>query len=181
MPGKVGFFLMPTLKAGGKHTAMSAPLTYGIAAKAKHADCAAFFFNWVATNPAARKFNVAVGGSNPGWARRACRCPCTEDGLGDRADARGGRRSSPHENGAMDFIANATGAIYAQSWTPEVQKLFAGQETPQDVLSEGAVGLRAAGQERRLVHDQPLHAAEGTASTVRGSEPGKRTRRRGLS
>jgi raffinose/stachyose/melibiose transport system substrate-binding protein len=38
------------------------------------------------------------------------------------------------ENGAMDFIANATGAIYAQSWTPEVQKLFAGQETPQGVL-----------------------------------------------
>ena len=34
----------------------------------------------------------------------------------------------------MDFIANATGAIYAQAWTPEVQKLFAGQETPQGVL-----------------------------------------------
>ena len=36
----------------------------------------------------------------------------------------------------MDFIANATGAIYAQSWTPEVQKLFAGQETPDDVLKK---------------------------------------------
>ena len=34
----------------------------------------------------------------------------------------------------MDFIANATGAIYAQSWTPAVQKLFAGQKTPADVL-----------------------------------------------
>jgi raffinose/stachyose/melibiose transport system substrate-binding protein len=34
----------------------------------------------------------------------------------------------------MDFIANATGAIYAQSWTPAVQKLFAGQETPAGVL-----------------------------------------------
>jgi raffinose/stachyose/melibiose transport system substrate-binding protein len=39
-----------------------------------------------------------------------------------------------HDNGAMDFIANATGAIYAQSWTPEVQKLFAGQESPDGVL-----------------------------------------------
>ena len=38
------------------------------------------------------------------------------------------------ENGAMDFIANATGAIYAQSWTPAVQKLFAGQISPDDVL-----------------------------------------------
>ena len=52
---------------------MSAPLTYGIAAKAKHADCAAFFLNWVATNPAARKLNVAVGGSNPGGPPDACR------------------------------------------------------------------------------------------------------------
>ena len=34
----------------------------------------------------------------------------------------------------MDFIANATGAIYAQSWTPAVQKLFAGQISPEDVL-----------------------------------------------
>ena len=93
MPGKVGFFLMPTLKAGGKHAAMSAPLTYGIAAKAKHADCAAFFFNWVATNPAARKINVTVGGSNPGGPP-SLPMPGVEDGLADRADARGrqGRR-----------------------------------------------------------------------------------------
>jgi raffinose/stachyose/melibiose transport system substrate-binding protein len=34
----------------------------------------------------------------------------------------------------MDFIANATGAIYAKSWTPNLQKLVAGQQTPQDLL-----------------------------------------------
>jgi raffinose/stachyose/melibiose transport system substrate-binding protein len=34
----------------------------------------------------------------------------------------------------MDFIANATGSIYPEAWTPEVQKLFAGHETPQGVL-----------------------------------------------
>jgi len=28
--------------------------------------CAAFFLNWVATNPAARQIDVTVGGSNPG-------------------------------------------------------------------------------------------------------------------
>ena len=66
MPKKVGFFLMPPLKPGGKQAAMSAPLTYGIAAKAPHADCAAFFLNWVATSPVARKINVSAGGSNPG-------------------------------------------------------------------------------------------------------------------
>ena len=41
MSGKVGFFLMPPLKAGGPQAAMSAPLTYGIAANAAHASCAA--------------------------------------------------------------------------------------------------------------------------------------------
>ena len=50
MAGNIGFFLFPPLEAGAPVAAMSAPLTYGIAANAEHADCAAFFFNWVATN-----------------------------------------------------------------------------------------------------------------------------------
>src|SRR5512147_1743385 len=66
MTGNTGFFVMPPADASGKPAAMSAPLTYGIAAKAKNADCAAFFFNWVASNDKAREIDVAVGGSNPG-------------------------------------------------------------------------------------------------------------------
>ena len=132
LPGKVGFFLMPTLKAGQKHTGMSAPLTYGIAAKAKHANCAAFFFNWVTTNPAARKLNVSVGGSNPGGPPAlAIPVPRGAALIGQTLAA---GKTVAKDNGAMDFIANATGAIYAQSWTPEVQKLFAGQESPDGVL-----------------------------------------------
>ncbi|HEU5373045.1 MAG TPA: ABC transporter substrate-binding protein [Gaiellaceae bacterium] len=132
LPGKAGFFLMPTLKAGQKHTGMSAPLTYGIAAKAKHANCAAFFFNWVTTNPAARKLNVSVGGSNPGGPPSlAIPVPKGAALIGQTLAA---GKTVAKDNGAMDFIANATGAIYAQSWTPEVQKLFAGQESPDGVL-----------------------------------------------
>jgi raffinose/stachyose/melibiose transport system substrate-binding protein len=134
MPGKAGFFLMPTLKAGGKHTAMSAPLTYGIAAKAKHADCAAFFFNWVATNAKARKINVTVGGSNPGGPASLAVPSQKQGSLISQTLAAG--KVVAGDNGAMDFIANATGAIYAQSWTPEVQKLFAGQESPENVLQK---------------------------------------------
>jgi raffinose/stachyose/melibiose transport system substrate-binding protein len=134
MPRKVGFFLMPTLKAGQPHTAMSAPLTYGIAAKAPHADCAAFFFNWVATNPAARKLNVKVGGSNPGGPANLPVPGQKKGSLISQTLAAG--KVVAKANGAMDFIANATGAIYAQSWTPEVQKLFAGQETPAGVLEK---------------------------------------------
>jgi raffinose/stachyose/melibiose transport system substrate-binding protein len=131
MPHQVGFFLMPPLKAGGKHAAMSAPLTYGIAAKAKHADCAAFFVNWVATNSKARKINVTVGGSNPGGPPSLA-IPFKPGTLVAQTLAAG--KVVAQENGAMDFIANATGAIYAQAWTPEVQKLFAGQENPDAVL-----------------------------------------------
>jgi raffinose/stachyose/melibiose transport system substrate-binding protein len=134
MPGKVGFFLMPTLKAGGQHTAMSAPLTYGIAAKAKHADCAAFFFNWVATNAKARRIDVSVGGSNPGGPSNL-RVPLPKKGTVTAQTLASGNVVAK-ANGAMDFIANATQAIYAQSWTPEVQKLFAGQEDPAGVLSK---------------------------------------------
>jgi raffinose/stachyose/melibiose transport system substrate-binding protein len=130
--GQVGFFLMPPLKAGGKHAAMSAPLTYGIGAKAKHADCAAFFLNWVATNPKARKINVAVGGSNPGGPP-SLPIPTVKPGSVTAQTLAAGKFVAK-ENGAMDFIANATGAIYAQSWTPAVQKLFAGQIDPADLL-----------------------------------------------
>ncbi len=38
------------------------------------------------------------------------------------------------DNGSMDFIANATGAIYAKSWTPNLQKLAAGQEDGATLL-----------------------------------------------
>jgi raffinose/stachyose/melibiose transport system substrate-binding protein len=132
MAGQVGFFLMPPAKAGGKHAAMSAPLTYGIAAKAKHADCAAFFLNWVATNAKARKINVTVGGSNPGGPPNLS-IPTPKPGSVTAQTLIAGKTVAK-ENGAMDFIANATGAIYAQSWTPAVQKLFAGQMDPADVL-----------------------------------------------
>jgi raffinose/stachyose/melibiose transport system substrate-binding protein len=130
--GKVGFFLMPPLKKGGRHAAMSAPLTFGIAAKAKHPDCAAFFLNWVATNPKARRIDVTVGGSNPGGPP-SLPIPKVKPGSTTSRTLAAGRVIA-RQNGAMDFIANATGAIYAQSWTPAVQKLFAGQITPAQVL-----------------------------------------------
>jgi raffinose/stachyose/melibiose transport system substrate-binding protein len=43
------------------------------------------------------------------------------------------------DGGAMDFIANATSSIFAQGWTPELQKMVGGQQD--------AVGLLKAVQE----------------------------------
>jgi raffinose/stachyose/melibiose transport system substrate-binding protein len=38
------------------------------------------------------------------------------------------------DNGAMDFIANATGAIFAQGWTPELQKMVGGKQDAAGLL-----------------------------------------------
>ena len=132
LAGNVGFFVFPPAEAGGSLAAMSAPLTYGIANTAKNADCAAAFFNWVATNETARQIDVTVGGSNPGGPTDlpvppAAAGSVTNDTLTAGADV-------AKDNGAMDFIANATGAIFAQGWTPELQKMVGGKQDAAGLL-----------------------------------------------
>lgn len=132
MPGNVGFFLMPPAEAGGAPAAMSAPLTYGIAANAEHADCAAFFFNWVATNDAARTINVNIGGSNPGGPTGAM-MPAAAPGSVTNETLAAGPVVGAAGN-SMDFIANATSSIFAQGWTPELQKMVAGEQDAAGLL-----------------------------------------------
>jgi len=132
LPGNVGFFLMPPEKAGGNPAAMSAPLTYGIAAKAKQADAAAFFLTWVATNPVARQINIDIGGSNPGGPANAPAAKVKAGSVTNETLAAGavvGKAGT-----AMDFIANATSAIFAQGWTPELQKMVGGFQTASGLL-----------------------------------------------
>ena len=107
-------------------------MSYGIAAKAKHADCAAFFLNWVATNPQARE-DQRVGRRLESRRPPNLPIPTVKPGSVTAQTLSAGKVIA-QDNGAMDFIANATGAIYAQSWTPAVQKLFGGQTTAEDVL-----------------------------------------------
>ena len=51
----------------------------------------------------------------------------TNDTLASGADV-------ARDNGAMDFIANATGSIFAQGWTPELQKLVGGRQDAAGLL-----------------------------------------------
>ncbi len=133
MPGNVGFFLMPPAQAGGSPAAMSAPLTYGIAAKAKNADCAAFFLNWVATNPKARARSMSRSAAPTLADRRMPRCRPLRR-------ARSRMRLLPPDRWwarratSMDFIANATSSIFAQGWTPELQKMVGGKEDAAGLL-----------------------------------------------
>lgn len=132
MAGNVGFFLMPPAQAGGSPAAMSAPLTYGIAANAKNADCAAFFLNWVATNDKAREIDVAVGGSNPGGPAGATMPAVAAGSVTNETLAAGPVMGAAGTS--MDFIANATSAIFAQGWTPELQKMVGGKQDAAGLL-----------------------------------------------
>lgn len=129
---KFGFFIMPSLEEGGRHASMSSPLTFGIGAKSANGECAAFFLDWVARNEEARKINVAVGGSNPGGPTDLA-MPAVEPGSVTEASLAAGATLA-QDNGAMDFIANATGAIFAAGWTPELQKMVGGQQTAEGLL-----------------------------------------------
>ena len=132
LAGTVGFFPMPPSQPGAKPAAMSAPLTYGISTKAPHADCAAFFLNWVSTNPIARGIAVNTGGSHPMGPADAP-MPAVQAGT-VTAGTLDAAAQIDKDGTAMDFIANATGAIYAKSWTPQLQKLVAGDQTPDGLL-----------------------------------------------
>jgi raffinose/stachyose/melibiose transport system substrate-binding protein len=132
LPGNVGFFLMPPAEEGGAPAAMSAPFTFGIAAKAVNADCAAFFFNWVASDDVAREIGVRVGGSNPGGPS-GLTMPAVEEGSVTNDTLAAGVIIG-EAGTSMDFIANATSAIFAQGWTPELQKMVAGRQDARGLL-----------------------------------------------
>ena len=154
MPGKVGFFLVPPVDEGGEVGAMSAPLTYGISAAAKNPDCAAFFFNWIATNDEARTIAVEIGGSHPMGASDAFMPEVDPDTVTAQTLAAGA--TIGEDDGAMEFIANATGSIYAKSWTPNLQKMVAGQQDPAGLLSAVQADYAKRSEERRVGKECPV-------------------------
>ena len=132
LPNNVGFFVFPSAQPGGSVAAMSAPLTYGIATQAKNADCAAFFFDWVARNETARQINVDIGGSNPGGPTDLPVPSAASGSVTNETLAAGNEVAK--DDGGMDFIANATGSIFAQGWTPELQKMIGGKQDAAGLL-----------------------------------------------
>ena len=73
----------------------------------------------------------------------------------------------------MDFIANATGAIFAQGWTPELQKLVAGQQTPDGLLkavqAEYEKELAASDPMPRIVAPADGRSSESTSAATAAS------------
>ena len=131
MGDNVGFFLVPPLEAGGVHVAMSAPATYGVAANAANPDAAVFFLHWAHTDPEARRIIIESSGQAPGGPPELP-VPVVEGTLAAETIAAGAVLAA--DDGAVDFIANATGAILSAAISPELQKLFAGEQTPQGLI-----------------------------------------------
>ena len=139
---------------------MSAPLTYGIAAKAKHADCAAFFFNWVATNDKARQIDVAVGGSNPGGPTDLAVPTGAAGSVTNERSPRVG--ASPRPTARWTSLPTRPGSIFAQGWTPELQKIVGGKED--------AAGLLKAVQAEYQKELVPVTYAAGGAGSRAGDQ-----------
>lgn len=123
----VGFFLAPPASVGGRPVAMSAPATYAIPAKSKNIATVAFFLNWVHTNSKARKIIVDVTGSSPGGPTDLA-LPAVADGS-VVAQTLQATNTLAQKGVAVDFTANATAGIYANTIKPELQKLITARET----------------------------------------------------
>ena len=131
MGDNVGFFLAPPLEAGAPYVAMSKPGSFSVAAASRNADAAVFFLDWAHTDPTARRIIIEENGQNPGGPPDLP-IPVTEGTLVAETIAAGPVLGA--DDGAVDFIANATGSILAEVMTPELQKLVAGRQTPQGLI-----------------------------------------------
>ena len=133
MGDTVGFFLMPPATAGDPYVAMSAPGTYAIPAKAEHVAETAFFVNWVHTDEQARRIIVDETGASPGGPTDL---PIPEVPEGSVVAQTLQATQDLADNGtAVDFTANATAGIYADTIKPGLQRLITGRETGEEFAS----------------------------------------------
>lgn len=129
MGDNVGFFLMPGTEPSAPHYAMQAPVTFVIPKTAANADVAAYFLNWIHTDSTARQLVLDSTGQSPGGPSDL---PAPTPGNVLQADTTAAFATVSTENGAMDFIANATAGIYATSLIPNLQLLMSERSTPEE-------------------------------------------------
>lgn len=138
MPGNAGFFFLPPLVAGDPPVAMGASGTIVIPAKASYPDVAAYFFDWIHRNPVARQIVADTTGMAPGGPPDGA-IPASEPGsLVELMQLQAAHLVA--EGVIVDYLANATAAYFSATVEPEVQRLMAGQTSPEDfarALQEG--------------------------------------------
>jgi len=131
--GGYGFFLVPGETASSKHVAMAAPATYVIPETAKNKDTAAYFLNWVHTNTQARQIVLDITGSAPGGPADLA-APTPKEGT-LAVDTVAAATQLAQEDGAIDFLGNATPGILTSTLGPNLQLLLTSRMTPEDFVS----------------------------------------------
>jgi ABC-type glycerol-3-phosphate transport system substrate-binding protein len=125
MKDKVGFTLFPSYDASKGYATMAAPTPYAMPAKAKNKEVAAFYLNWMMTDPEALKIADAsasipllpIQGTTviPKEVLDAWAVLVKDDGL-------------------VEFINNATPSML-QTGAEQLQSLVAGKESAADVAA----------------------------------------------
>ena len=138
MPGNAGFFVVPPLEPGNPPVAMGGSVPIVIAAKSSHPDVAAYFIDWLHSNPVARQIVADTSGQSPGGPSHLS-APTAEAGtLVQQMLEQAGYLSA--EGVIVDFLGTATAGFFGNTLIPEVQRLVGGQTNPTDfsrALQEG--------------------------------------------
>ncbi|WP_420622639.1 ABC transporter substrate-binding protein [Candidatus Poriferisodalis sp.] len=138
MPGNAGFFVVPPLEPGKPPVAMGGSVPIVIAAKSSLPDVAAYFIDWLHSNPVARQIVADTSGQSPGGPSNLP-APTAEAGtLVQQMLEQAGYLSA--EGVIVDFLGTATAGFFGNTLIPEVQRLVGGQTNPTDfsrALQEG--------------------------------------------
>ncbi len=142
MGGNAGFFFLPPLEAGDPPVAMGASGTIVIPAKASYPDVAAFFFDWIHTNSAARQQVADTTGMSPGGPPSL---PLPESDAGSLVELM--QEQAAHiaaEGVIVDYLANATAVYFSATLEPEIQLLMGGQTSPETFVRALQEGYEAS-------------------------------------
>ena len=132
MSGRVGFFVVPPLEEGDPPVAMGASGTIVIPAGADHPDVAAFFFDWIHTDPAARQEVADTTGMSPGGPPGL---PLPNSDPGSIVELLQEQAAYLAAEGVIvDYLANATSGFFSSTLMPEVQRLVGGQTDPESFI-----------------------------------------------
>lgn len=131
--GGYGFFLFPGETEASPHVAMAAPSTYVIPSSAKNPDTAAYFFNWVHTNTEARQIVLDITGSSPGGPADLP-APTPKEGT-LAVDTVAASTQLAEDDGAIDFVGNATPGVLTSTLGPNLQLLITNRMTPEDFVA----------------------------------------------
>lgn len=132
-PGEFGFMLFPTVEEGDPHVAMAAPATYVVPETAADKDAIAYFLDWIHTDETARQIVLDVTGSTPGGPADLPAPTAPEGSVIEETLAAAAQLAE--DDGAIDFIGNATTGILTSTIGPNLQLLVTDRMTPEDFAS----------------------------------------------